>query len=590
MSSNNNSIKKRTHNCGELNISHANINIFITGWVHRRRDLGGVIFLEVRDRTGIVQVMFDCDKESELYKRVSTVKSEYVVTIGGEVLRRPKGTENPNLLTGAIEIYGDDLYIINDSLNPPINIFSAATQDEFTRLKYRYLDLRTTRMQTNIQLRARATKIVRDYLAREGFLEIETPMLINSTPEGARDYLVPSRVFPGRFFALPQSPQIFKQLLMTSGFERYYQIARCFRDEDLRADRQPEFTQIDFEMSFVERDDVLEIAEGMMVYLFDKIFRIKLERPFPRITHAEAMSCYGTDKPDLRYGMKIEDLTDIFANSEFRVFRNVIASGGVIKGIKVEKGHEFSKKRLDKLNKKAQELGATGLISIKFEDGKIKSSVEKYVSQDELEKLKAKFSVMEEEVVLIIAGEKKMSERVLGELRMHLAEKLSLIKKEDFKFLWVIDFPLFSFNEKEKRIDSEHHPFTAPLPEDIHYLKTDPLKARAGSYDLVLNGSELASGSIRIHKRDIQEEIFKIIGISQEEAMKKFGFLLEAFEYGTPPHGGMAFGFDRLVMIMAGEKSIREVIAFPKTQTAFCPLTGAPVTVADSQLKDLKLL
>jgi len=583
-------LKRRTHNCGELGLAYLDEDVTIMGWVHRRRDLGGVIFLELRDSEGIVQVIFSPEQDEELHRRAGELKIEYVVAIRGRILRRPEGTVNRKLSTGEVEILANDLLILNESSTPPIKIASETTIDEFTRLKYRYLDLRTTRMHSNIKFRALTIKLVRDYLEEEGFLEIETPVLINSTPEGARDYLVPSRVHPGKFYALPQSPQIFKQLLMVSGFERYYQIARCFRDEDLRADRQPEFTQIDIEMAFVEREDILNVAEGLMASLFKNLLNIKIPRPFPRLTYHEAMSSYGIDKPDLRYGMKMETLTDIFEATDFELFRQVITSGGVIKGIKIDGHDALSRKKLNKLNIKAVEMGAVGLFWLSFNGDSVKSSVKKFLNPDTLEKLRERFSIRKDAMILIIAGPEKNSQEALGKFRMNLAEEFGLIKEGIYRFVWIVDFPLFKYNKEEDRIDAEHHAFTSPLPEDMKYLDEDPLRVRAGSYDLVLNGNELASGSIRIHKKDIQRKVFNIMGLTPEEIDRKFGFLLEAFEYGTPPHGGMAVGFDRLVMLMAGEKNIREIIAFPKNQSASCPLTGAPVIVSEGQLEELNII
>jgi len=583
------SLKKRTHNCGELRCKDIGKSVTLMGWVHRRRDLGGLIFIDLRDREGITQVVFNPEKYKELHEQAGELKSEYVISVSGEVSARPEGTVNPKISTGEIDVMAQELNILNTCPTPPINISGDTRTDEMTRLKYRYLDLRTARMQYNIRMRASVTGATRKYLEEHGFLDIETPMLINSTPEGARDYLVPSRVHQGKFYALPQSPQLFKQLLMVSGFERYYQIARCFRDEDQRADRQPEFTQIDMEMSFVERDDVLAIAEGLMGRIFKDVLNIELPMPFLRLKHRDAMDWYGIDKPDLRYGMKIEDLGDIFKESQFNAFKENIHTGGVVRGIKVEKFGSSSRKKFDELNEKAKELGAKGVSWISFTGADIKSSIKKFLTPEDIESLKSRFSVLDNDVLLIVSDKREVASRVLGEIRISLAQELGLIKEGDFNFLWVIDFPLFSYNKEENRIDAEHHAFTSPLSEDIEYLDSDPLRVRASSYDLVLNGTELGSGSIRIHRKDIQEKVFKIMGLTAEEAEYKFGFLLKALEYGAPPHGGIAPGLDRLVMLMTGEKSIRDVIAFPKTQTASCPLTGAPVTVPEKQLKELKI-
>lgn len=582
-------MKKRTHNCGELRCTDTGKSVTLMGWVHRRRDLGGLIFIDLRDREGITQVVFNPEKYKELHEKAGELKSEYVISVTGEICLRPEGTINTKIPTGEIDVLAVELIILNTCPTPPINISGDGRVDEMTRLKYRYLDLRTQRMQSNIKLRASVTRTARNYLEEHGFLDIETPMFINSTPEGARDYLVPSRVHQGKFYALPQSPQLFKQLLMVSGFERYYQVARCFRDEDQRADRQPEFTQIDMEMSFVEREDVLNITEGLMGRIFKDVLHIDIPRPFLRLKHRDAMDWYGIDKPDLRYGMKIEDLSDLFKDSEFNAFKENIQNNGVVRGIKVEKFASASRKKFDELNEKARELGAKALSWISFTGGDIKSSIKKFLTPQDIENLKLRFSVSDNDVILIVSDKRETASRVLGEIRISLAQELGLVKEGEFNFLWVIDFPLFSYNEEENRIDAEHHAFTCPLPEDIEYLDSDPLKVRASSYDLVLNGTELGSGSIRIHRKDIQEKVFKIMGLTAEEAEYKFGFLLKALEYGAPPHGGIAPGLDRLVMLMSGEKSIRDVIAFPKTQTASCPLTGAPVAVSEKQLRELNI-
>jgi len=582
-------LKKRSCKCGELRKSHGGKSVTLMGWVHKRRDLGGLIFIDLRDREGLVQVVFNPEKDKELHEKAASLKSEYVIAVTGEVSPRPEGMINPNLPTGEIEVLGKELDILNISAVPPFNLTVEGGVDEINRLKYRYLDLRTARMQRNIKLRSRVVKATRDYLEEHGFLEIETPMLIKSTPEGARDYLVPSRIYPGKFYALPQSPQIYKQLLMASGFERYYQIARCFRDEAQRADRQPEFTQIDLEMSFVERDDVLDLGEGLILRIFKETLGIELPHPFPRITYSEAISSYGVDKPDMRFDMKIKDLGDIFRNSEFKVFSDSLHGGGLIKGIKVAGQGEMSRKQLDSITEKAKEMGAGGLLWIKYyeSDNDLKSSFKKFLRPEDIEKLREVFSLANKDLLLIVAHKKACE--ILGELRLSLAHDLKLIPEGEFKFLWVIDFPLFEYNEEEKCIQAVHHPFTSPMPEDMKYLNEETLKVRAASYDLVLNGVELGSGSIRIHRRDIQEKMFEILGLSSEEIEERFGFLLKAFEYGAPPHGGIAPGLDRLVMMMAGEKTIRDVIAFPKTQTAYCPMSETPTEVDRKQLEELRL-
>ena len=579
--------KKRTHKCGDLRKAHEGETVTIMGWVHKRRDLGGLIFIDLRDREGMTQVVFNPEKGEDLHEKAGSLKSEYVIALTGRVSLRPEGMINKNLPTGEVELLADELDILNISAVPPFNLTIEGGVDEITRLKYRYLDLRTARMQRNIQLRSAITKATRNYLEENDFLEIETPILLKSTPEGARDYLVPSRLHPGKFYALPQSPQIYKQLLMASGFERYYQIARCFRDEAQRADRQPEFTQIDLEMSFVERDDVLDLAEGLMKRIFKDAIGMDIPQAFPRITYEEAINSYGVDKPDLRFDMKLTDLGDIFKDSDFRVFSDALKNGGVIKGIKVEGQADMSRKNLDGLTEKAKELGAKGLLWIKNYENDFKSSFKKFLEPNHMEKLREKLSLSDKDLVLIVADKK--ANEVLGELRLFLARELNLIPEGTFEFLWVIDFPLFEYNEEEGRLQAVHHPFTSPMPEDMDYLDSEPLKVRAASYDLVLNGVELGSGSIRIHRRDIQEKMFEILGLSSEEIEERFGFLLKAFEYGAPPHGGIAPGLDRLVMMMAGEETIRDVIAFPKTQTATCPMSDTPIGVSDEQLRELNI-
>ena len=580
---------RRSQTCGELRAEHAGQEIILMGWVQTRRDHGGLIFVDLRDRSGLVQVVFSPDLGHEAFQKAEGVRSEYVLAVSGRVRRRPEGTENQNLATGEVEVVAGELRILNRAKTPPFYIEDGIDVDENLRLRYRYLDLRRPEMQESLIMRHRAAKVVRDFLDEHGFLEIETPMLTKSTPEGARDYLVPSRLNPGRFYALPQSPQIFKQILMVSGLDRYFQIVRCFRDEDLRSDRQPEFTQIDIEMSFVDVDEILELMEVMVARLCRETSGWKLELPFPRLSYREAMERFGSDKPDIRFGMELKDITDIAAGCGFKVFSSAAAGGGQVKGINASGCASFSRKEIDDLTAYAAIYKARGLAYFLMTEDGVKSNLVKFFTEHELAAILDRLEAKPGDLLLFVADQPSVVAGALGALRLHLGERLKLIPEEVQRFLWVVDFPLLEFDPEEKRFAAMHHPFTAPLEEDILLLDTDPGRARARAYDLVLNGVEVGGGSIRIHHRDVQEKMFHAIGLTEEEAREKFGFMLEAFEYGTPPHGGIAFGFDRLIMLLSGKKSIRDVIAFPKTQSAGDLMTQAPGPVADEQLKELHI-
>ena len=581
--------RKRTHYCGHLKASHAGEDVVLTGWVNRRRDHGGVIFIDLRDREGLVQVVFNPDVNPDCHAEAGRIRNEFVLAVHGRVRRRPEGMENPDLGTGDVEVMADELEIMNESKTPPFVLDQMTDVSENVRLKFRYLDLRRPEIQRNLILRSSIAAAARDFFCRNGFIEIETPFLTKSTPEGARDYLVPSRVNPGTFFALPQSPQIFKQLLMISGFDRYFQIVKCFRDEDLRADRQPEFTQIDVEMSFVSEEDVVRIMEEMIAHLFRTCLGRDLVLPFPRISYRDAMSRFGKDSPDTRFGLELRDLTDILKGSGFKLFSEIASGGGSIQAIKVDDGKSLSRKDLDDLKDFVSRFSAAGLAWAKVNPEGWTSPIFKFLTPAEVTAITEKMGARAGAVIIFVADSPGVVRDALGHLRIHLAEKLGLIDPKAFAFTWVTGFPLFEFSETEKRYVSTHHPFTAPVPDDVPFIESDPGSVHAQAYDLVLNGSEIGGGSIRIHRKEVQALIFKALGLGEEEARNKFGFLLDALEYGTPPHGGIAFGLDRLVMMMTGADSIRDVIAFPKTQKAACPLTDAPSRVSVEQLMELSL-
>jgi len=579
----------RTHKCGTLTKADVGETVVLNGWVQRRRDLGGVLFIDLRDRSGIVQIVFNPAFSGDAFGVADRCRNEYVIAVKGKVVERDPETYNPNLPTGEIEVQVTEIEVFNSAKTPPFFIEDGVDVDESVRLKYRYLDLRRPEMQRTLMLRSKAAKVFRDFLDGEGFIEVETPILTKSTPEGARDYLVPSRVRPGEFFALPQSPQLFKQLLMIGGLERYYQIARCFRDEDLRADRQPEFTQVDIETSFLSRDQLLTMMEKLVARLFKETIGVELETPFQRLPYSEAMGKYGSDKPDLRFGLELVDVSDIVANSGVKVFANVVAGGGIVKSINAKGCAGWSRKELDDLTPFAARYGGKGLAYIVVKDGEWKGPIVKFLSEAEIASLTERLGVEEGDVLLFSADKAKVVHDVMGNLRLKLGRDLGLIDESKFKFAWVVDFPLLGWDEEEKRWVAEHHPFTRPVDEDLPLFDTNPGAIRAQAYDLVLNGYEVGGGSMRIYKRDVQEKMFSALGFTMEEARERFGFFLEAFDYGTPPHGGIAFGFDRLVMLLTGRTNLRETIAFPKTASATDVMSDAPSEVDDKQLRELSI-
>ena len=592
----------RTHKCSELNSNHIGREVIVSGWVNRRRDHGGLIFIDLRDRDGLLQVVFDPQKAQQAHRIADQTRSEYVLQITGEITRRPAGTENPNIPTGEIELIARDALILNASNPMPFPLGDDAEIDESARLKYRYLDLRRPRMQRNMMLRYRVIKFMRDFLDALGFIEIETPILLKSTPEGARDYLVPSRLYPGKFYALPQSPQQLKQLLMVSGFEKYYQIARCFRDEDQRADRQPEFTQLDIEMSFIDQEDILELIESLFTSLMAKIKpEIKITRPFPRLSYDDSMARYGNDKPDLRYGLELADLSDIVAQSEFGVFRSAIADGGIVKGFTAPGCAGYSRKQQGELVEFVRIRGAKGLVTMALEGNpassiddltldNVRSQVTKFFAIDQLRAIAKRLNAKPGDLLLIAADKSGVVNTALSQLRMEMAGRLKLADPDTMVFAFVLDFPLMERNKDTGKWDFVHHPFTAPYDDDIPLLDTDPGKVRAKHYDFVCNGFELSSGSIRIHDSRLQKKIFQILGYPDDKIQELFGHLLEALSFGAPPHGGIAPGIDRFVMLLASEENIREVIAFPKTKTATDLMTNSPDNVSEEQLRELHLI
>ena len=577
---------KRTHMCGTLNIDNVGEEVVLNGWVAKRRNLGGLIFVDLRDKTGIVQVTFDDKIPQELFDRSDSLRSEYVVGVKGKVCER--SSKNTNIATGEVEVFATDLVVYSEADTPPIYIKDDDNVDDNLRLKYRYLDLRKTKMQRNLTFRHQVTKLARDYFDSCGFTEVETPMLIKSTPEGARDYIVPSRVYPGSFYALPQSPQLFKQLLMVGGTDRYMQIVKCFRDEDLRADRQPEFTQIDLEMSFVDMDDVIEIQEGFLKKIFSELMGVEIQTPLPRITWDEAMERYGSDKPDTRFGFELKKLNDVVKDCEFKVFTDALAAGGDVRGICIDGGSDqFSRKDIDKLTEQAKAYGAKGLVWIRAAEGEYNSSVNKFFNQEQLGEIAEVFDAKAGDLILICSDKPKAVFDTLGFLRREIARRMGLLDDKQYNLLWVVDFPMFEEDDETGELKAMHHPFTCPKLDQVPMLDTDPVSVKAEAYDIVLNGVELGGGSIRIHDKELQAKMFEVLGLTKEECEEKFGFLIEAFKYGAPPHGGLAYGLDRLVMLLLGEQSIREVIAFPKNQNAQCLVSEAPAPVDKAQLDEL---
>ena len=581
---------KRTHRCAELSKAQVGQTVTVMGWVQKSRNKGGVVFVDLRDRSGILQIIFEENKcGTEIFEKAGKLRSEFVIAVTGQVCERA-GAVNKNLATGEIEVIAEQLRILSESETPPFHIEENSKTKEELRLKYRYLDLRRPDIQKNIMMRSRACAVIRNFLTEEGFLEIETPMLTKSTPEGARDYLVPSRVHPGSFYALPQSPQLFKQLLMVSGYDRYFQLARCFRDEDLRADRQPEFTQVDMELSFVDVDDVIDVNERLLARLFKEIIGVDVPLPIQRMTWQEAMDRFGSDKPDTRFGMELNDVTDVVRDCEFAVFKNAIADGGSVRGINAKGQGTMPRKKIDALVAFVKDYGAKGLAYIAIQpDGSIKSSFAKFMKDEEMKALIAAMQGEPGDLLLFAADKNKIVYASLGALRLELADKMGLLDKNQYNFLWVTEFPLLEWSDEENRFQAMHHPFTMPMEEDLQYIDTDPGRVRAKAYDIVLNGNEIGGGSVRIHQNDIQEKMFEMLGFTKDAAYKQFGFLLNAFKYGVPPHAGLAYGLDRLVMLMAKVDSIRDVIAFPKVKDASCLMTESPSVVSEQQLEELGL-
>lgn len=577
---------RRNMMCGNLRPEHEGQEVTLMGWVQRERNLGSLLFVDLRDTTGISQIVFDSTENEELFKKAVTLRSEYVMAVRGKV--RIRSSINKEIPTGEVEVLAEELKILDEAETPPIYIKDDDNVSETMRLKYRYLDLRKPHMQENLKTRAKAAKVVRDFFYENNFVEVETPFLTKPTPEGARDYLVPSRVNPGEFYALPQSPQLMKQLLMVSGMDRYYQIVKCFRDEDLRANRQPEFTQIDIEMSFVDVDDVISIQEKFIYKLFKELKGIEIDLPIRRMTYKEAMERYGVDKPDLRFGFELVDISDLVANCGFKVFENAVENKGAVKGINVKGyGDKFTRKDITSLEEYAKTYGAKGLAWIKITEEGITSPIAKFFSEEEFQNILNRFNGEKGDLILIVADKLSVAFDSLGNLRNEVAKRLNLLANDDFKLVWITEFPLFEYDEEEERYVAKHHPFTHPMDEDIHLLETEPQNVRAKAYDIVINGDEMGGGSIRINNSELQSRMFKALGFTEEEAREKFGFLLEAFKYGTPPHGGIAFGFDRLIMLFTNSSNIRDVIAFPKTQSATCLMTDAPTIVPEKQLQEV---